>query len=89
MCEAKSEGLVSYPTSLAPVSGSVTVTTQCVDNAQTTDSSTLKVTCDSHGNWSGVVPNCYCTEGYHEVTGLRLVYRARPSLSVRVSSARA
>ena len=68
MCEAKSEGLVRYPTSLAPVSGSVTVTTQCVDNAQITDSSTLKVMCDSHGNWSGVVPHCYCIEGYHEVT---------------------
>ena len=51
MCEAKGEGLVRYPTSLAPVSGSVTVTTQCVDNAQTTDSNTLKVMCDSHGNW--------------------------------------
>ena len=68
MCEAKSEGLVRYPTTLAPVSGSVTVTTQCADNANTTDSNTLKVTCDSHGNWSGVVPNCYCIEGYHEVT---------------------
>ena len=41
VCEAKSEGLVRYPTSLAPVSGSVTVTTQCADNANTTDSSTL------------------------------------------------
>ena len=38
MCEAKSEGLVRYPTTLAPVSGSVTVTTQCADNANTTDS---------------------------------------------------
>ena len=55
MCEAKSEGLVRYPTTLAPVSGSVTVTTQCADNANTTDSNTLKVTCDLHGNWSGVV----------------------------------
>ena len=28
VCEAESEGLVHYPTTLAPVSGSVTVTTQ-------------------------------------------------------------
>ena len=68
VCEAKSEDLVRYPTTLAPVSGSVTVTTQCADNAHTTDSNALKVTCDSHGNWSGVVPNCYCIEGYHDVT---------------------
>ena len=29
LCRAKTEGLVRYPTTLAPVSGSVTVTTQC------------------------------------------------------------
>ena len=28
-CEAKSEGLVCYPATQAPVSGSVIVTTQC------------------------------------------------------------
>ena len=38
-CEAKSEGLVRYPTTLAPVSGSVNVATECTDNAHTTRTS--------------------------------------------------
>ena len=58
MCEAKSEGLVNYPTTLAPVSGSVTVTAQCADN----------VTCNSNGGWSVQVSQCVCDKGYHETT---------------------
>ena len=64
MCEAKSEGLVFYPTTLAPVSGSVTVTTQCADNAHTTSGSSLSVRCASGGRWPGPVPQCECNEGY-------------------------
>ena len=63
-CEAKSEGLVRYPTTLAPVSGSVTVTTQCADNAHTTSGSSLSVRCASGGRWPGPVPQCECNEGY-------------------------
>ena len=33
LCEARTEGLVRYPTTLAPTTGSVTVTAQCADNA--------------------------------------------------------
>ena len=68
MCEAKSEGLVRYPTTLAPVSGSVTVTAQCADNAHTTNSTSMSVICSSSGNWSGPTPLCHCNEGYHETT---------------------
>ena len=39
-------GLVHYPTILAPVSGSVDVTTQCADNAHRTSSS-MSVICTS------------------------------------------
>ena len=67
ICEAKSEGLVRYPTTLAPVSGSVTVTTQCADNAQRTSSS-LSVTCRSDGSWSGSTPQCQCNTGYRPAT---------------------
>ena len=42
-CEAKSEGLVHYPTTLAPVSGSVTVTTECADNAHITHTSLVQL----------------------------------------------
>ena len=41
VCEAMREGLVHYPTTLglAPVNGSVNVTSQCTDNAHRTSSS--------------------------------------------------
>ena len=67
ICEAKSEGLVRYPTTLPPVSGSVTVTTQCADNAHKTSSS-LTALCTSSGSWSGATPQCQCDTGYREVT---------------------
>ena len=67
LCEAKTDGLVPYPTTLAPESGSVTVTTQCADNAHRTSSS-LRVSCTSSGTWSGTAPQCECDSGYHAVT---------------------
>ena len=66
-CVAKSEGLVRYPTTLAPVSGSVTVTTQCADNAHGVSSSP-SVLCTSSGSWSGAIPQCQCNTGYHSRT---------------------
>ena len=56
-------GLVHYPTTLAPVSGSVTVTAQCADNAHIRSGSSLSVRCTSTGSWSRV-PQCQCDEGY-------------------------
>ena len=67
MCEAKSEGLVRYPNWLAPVTGSVAVTTQCGDNAHFTNSSQV-VVCTSSGNWTGVIPQCECDNGHHVTT---------------------
>ena len=43
-CRARNESLVHYPTTLAPVSGSVTVTIQCADNAHIFNSTSLIVT---------------------------------------------
>ena len=67
MCEAKGVGLVRYPTTLAPASGSVTVTTQCADNAHVINSTSLNVTCTSNGTWVGQTPQCQCDDGYHEI----------------------
>ena len=65
-CHAKTEGLVRYPTTLAPDTGSVNVTTQCADNAHRTSSS-LSVSCTSSGSWSGTIPQCQCDTGYRAV----------------------
>ena len=66
VCEARREGLVHYPTTLAPDSGSVTVTAQCADNAHSITG--LNVTCMHTGIWSGPVPYCQCNDGYWPVT---------------------
>ena len=52
---------------LASLSGSVTVTLQCADNAHIKTSSSLNVSSTSNGNWSGETPRCQCDEGYHKV----------------------
>ena len=66
-CKARVIGLVHYPATTAPASGSVTVNTQCADNAHRT-SSNLNVSCTSSGNWSGTTPHCQCDTGYCAVT---------------------
>ena len=68
VCQAKSVGLVRYNTTLAPASGSVTVTTQCADNAHVKNGFSLIVTCTSTGSWSGTTPQCECDTGYRAVT---------------------
>ena len=67
VCEAKTVGLVRYPTTLAPASGTLSVTTQCADNAHRTSSS-LSVTCSSSGIWGGQTPQCQCDSGYQTTT---------------------
>ena len=67
LCEATSEGLVRYPNWLAPLIGSVTVATECADNAHLTSSS-LNVTCASNGSWWGQIPVCKCDVGHHVST---------------------
>ena len=67
-CSERSVGLVHYPTTLAPASGSVTVTTQCADNAHVRSGSSLSVRCTSSGSWPGTTPVCECDTGYHVAT---------------------
>ena len=68
MCKEKIDSLVRYPTTLAPASGTVTVTTQCADNAHVRTGSSLNVTCTSNGSWSGHIPVCECDERHHVTT---------------------
>ena len=70
-CTAKRRGLVHYPTTLAPVNGSKTVTAQCADNAHIRSGSSLSVRCTFSGDWTGPTPQCECDAGYHaaSVTG--------------------
>ena len=55
-------GLVKYPVTGAPQTGTINVVTECVPNAEQTSAS-LMVTCDSNGSWGNENPQCQCREG--------------------------
>ena len=66
-CEAQNVDLVRYPKTLAPNSGSQTVTAQCADNASPATS--LSVMCHSDGTWSSSnTLKCQCNTGYKAVS---------------------
>ena len=65
-CHAQAVGQVQYPATQAPVSGTVTVPTQCVPNAHRSSSS-LTVSCGSDGYWGSEHPECQCNEGYRRI----------------------
>ena len=65
ICPSQQKGLVLYPETPAPVSGSLNVQFTCVDNAE---SESDTVTCYHNGTWSAEVPVCECNVGY-ENTG--------------------
>ena len=50
-CKSFQSGLVLYPDAPAPVSDSVNINVQCVDNAVVSGSA--QVTCGSDGRWGG------------------------------------
>ena len=63
VCPAQIVGLVNYPATNAPESGSLTVEAKCADNAHVRSGSSLSVRCTSSGSWSGN-PKCECDTGY-------------------------
>ena len=64
ICPSHSVGLVLYPETPAPVSGSVNVHFSCIDNASIPESENDTVTCHSNGTWGTNIPVCECNPGY-------------------------
>ena len=64
LCPAQRVGLVLYPTTLAPDTGRMPVTTQCADNSHLQAGSNPIVRCTSTGSWAGQTPVCECDTGY-------------------------
>ena len=63
-CKSQQNGLVLYPDAPAPVSDSVNINIQCVDNAVVSGSA--RVTCGSDGRWGPQNPVCQCHLGYED-----------------------
>ena len=64
ICPSRQVGLVLYPETPAPVSGSVNVQFNCADNAYIPESESDTVTCYHNGTWSTDIPVCECNIGY-------------------------
>ena len=67
-CQSYQVGIVLYPETPAPVSGSVNVQFTCVDNAYIPESESDTVTCNHDGTWSTDFPVCECNLGYVDMT---------------------
>ena len=67
ICPSRQVGLVLYPETPAPVSGSVNVQFTCVDNAYIPESESDTVTCCHNGTWSTEVPVCEYNVGYENM----------------------
>ena len=65
ICPKRQVGLVLYPETPAPVSGSVNINVKCVDNAVVSGSP--QATCHSNGTW-GPNTQCKCNLGYANMT---------------------
>ena len=63
-CKSMQIGLVLYPETPAPVSGSSNIDITCVPNADIFGSP--QVTCDSDGEWGPQNPRCECRGGYED-----------------------
>ena len=63
-CPSRQEGLVLYPETPAPASGSVNVQFTCVDNAYIPESESDTVTCYHNGTWGTDFSVCECNLGY-------------------------
>ena len=63
-CKSMQTGLVLYPETPAPVSGSSNIDITCVPNADSFGSP--QVTCDSDGEWGPQNPRCECRAGYED-----------------------
>ena len=67
ICPSRQEGLVLYPETPAPESGSVNVQLTCVDNAYIPESESDTVICYYNGTWSTEVTVCECNVGYENM----------------------
>ena len=91
MCSAKNDGLVRYPTVIAPASGYKTVQVQCADNAYNNAISPMIVRCDPLGVWRRFLayplPRCQCNSGYRiAIVGSRQICQCLSTLKKLFSS---
>ena len=68
VCPAQAVDMISYPLTIVPVTGTTTLSTTCVDNAEPVGAQP-KVACSPDGSWDALVSQCRCQPGAVSVSG--------------------
>ena len=59
VCPAQAVDMISYPLTVAPLTGITTISTSCVENAEPVGADP-KVACSVDGSWNALTSQCRC-----------------------------
>ena len=68
VCPAQAVDMISYPLTVAPLTGITTISTSCVENAEPVGADP-KVACSVYGSWNTFTSQCRCRPGAFSVSG--------------------
>ena len=68
VCPAQAVDMISYPLTVAPLTGITTISTSCVENAEPVGADP-KVVCSADGSWNALTSQCRCRPGTFNVSG--------------------
>ena len=68
VCPAQAVDMISYPLTVAPLTGITTISTSCVENAEPVGADP-KVVCSTDGSWNALTSQCRCRPGAFSVSG--------------------
>ena len=68
VCPAQAVDMIRYPLTVAPLTGIITISTSCVENAESVGAAP-KVACSVDGSWNVPVSQCRCRPGAFNVSG--------------------
>ena len=68
VCPAQAVDMISYPLTVAPLTGITTISSSCVENAEPVGDDP-KVACSADGSWNALTSQCRCRPGAFNVSG--------------------
>ena len=68
VCPAQAVDMISYPLTVAPLTGITIISTSCVENAEPVGADP-KVACSVGGSWNALTSQCRCRPGAFSVSG--------------------
>ena len=68
VCPGQAVDMISYPLTVAPLTGITTISTSCVENAEPVGDDP-KVACSTDASWNALTSQCRCRPGAFSVSG--------------------